>query len=102
MLVFLLQAISTSHISSAKMPGNPGNVARGLKAAMNNDNNSEETKADAERRLNEMHERGEVDSQEAHDGQVLRGHKSAVANPNNSEETKQNSRKMVEDLEGDV
>ncbi|KAI0735272.1 hypothetical protein C8Q76DRAFT_791838 [Earliella scabrosa] len=78
---------------------NPGNVARGLKGAMHNPNNSEETRADAERRLNEMYENGEVDSQLAHDGQVLRGHKAAVSNPNNSEETKQQSQKIVEEME---
>lgn len=45
--------------------------------AAHNPNNSEETRADAQRRFDEMTEAGQVDSAEAHDGQVERGHKAS-------------------------
>ena len=44
-------------------------------AAISNPNNSEEARESARQRLEDMNERGEVDSAEAHAGQVERGHK---------------------------
>ncbi|KAI0778079.1 hypothetical protein BD413DRAFT_608744 [Trametes elegans] len=79
---------------------NSGNVARGLKAAISNPNNSEEAKQRVSERLQQMEEAGEVDSAEAHAGQVERGHKSAISNPNNSEEAKQHSQQVLDDLQG--
>ncbi|KAI0735273.1 hypothetical protein C8Q76DRAFT_791839 [Earliella scabrosa] len=84
------------------MPANPGNVARGLKGAISNQNNSEETRADAQRRLDEMYERGEVDSKEAHNAQVIQGHKANLNNPNTSEEAKERSANAIEELQDDM
>ncbi|KAI0932319.1 hypothetical protein AcW2_000986 [Taiwanofungus camphoratus] len=70
---------------------NPGNVARGLKAAISNPNNSEEAKGRASERLQEMQETGELDSTEAHDANVAIGHKAALTNPNISEGAKEHS-----------
>ncbi|KAJ8482759.1 hypothetical protein ONZ51_g5145 [Trametes cubensis] len=78
---------------------NPGNVARGLKGAMANPNNSDEAKERVAQRLHQMEESGEVDSAEAHAGQVERGHKAAISNPNNSEEAKQHSKQVLDDLQ---
>ena len=44
-------------------------------AAISNPNNSEEARERAKQRLDDMYEKGEVDSAEAHAGQVERGHK---------------------------
>ncbi|KAI0757101.1 hypothetical protein C8Q80DRAFT_1131982 [Daedaleopsis nitida] len=81
---------------------NPGNVARGLKAAMNNPNNSEETRADAERRLNEMEQSGEANSKDAHNAQVTQGHKANLSNPNTSEESKEKSQRAIDELDDDM
>ncbi|OSX67660.1 hypothetical protein POSPLADRAFT_1051786 [Postia placenta MAD-698-R-SB12] len=78
---------------------NPGNVARGLKGAISNPNNSEEAKQRAQDRFNDMEARGEVDSAEAHAGQVERGHKAAISNPRNSAEAKQDSQQVLEDMD---
>ncbi|TBU64965.1 hypothetical protein BD310DRAFT_866481 [Dichomitus squalens] len=97
---------------------NPGNVARGLEGAANNSNNSEEARADAQRRLDEMDESGQVDSAEAHAGQVERGHKAShtsgprgstsimnidaqanLSNARTSEDSKEQSKKVLGDLE---
>ncbi|RPD82661.1 hypothetical protein L226DRAFT_607753 [Lentinus tigrinus ALCF2SS1-7] len=78
---------------------NPGNVARGLKAAVSNPNNSEETRADAQRRLDEMIDSGDATSTQAHNAQVKQGHKANINNPNTSEEAKERSRRAIEDLE---
>ncbi|RPD63045.1 hypothetical protein L227DRAFT_608960 [Lentinus tigrinus ALCF2SS1-6] len=72
---------------------NPGNVARGLKAAVSNPNNSEETRADAQRRLDEMIDSGDATSTQAHNAQAN------INNPNTSEEAKERSRQAIEDLE---
>ncbi|KZT74716.1 hypothetical protein DAEQUDRAFT_760740 [Daedalea quercina L-15889] len=77
---------------------NPGNVARGLKAAISNPNNSEEAKERAQTRLDELEQSGEANSAEAHNAQVRQGHKAATNNPNVSEETKQHSANVIEDL----
>jgi len=77
---------------------NPGNVARGLKAAISNPNNSEEAKQNAASRLEDMRSSGELDSAEAHASQVERGHKAAISNPNVSQEAKDNSARVVEDI----
>ncbi|OCH96502.1 hypothetical protein OBBRIDRAFT_829927 [Obba rivulosa] len=77
---------------------NPGNVARGLKGAISNPNNSEEAKERARNQLDEMDARGEVDSAEARAGQVARGHKAAISNLNNSEDAKQRSQNVLEEM----
>ncbi|KAI0639307.1 hypothetical protein C8Q77DRAFT_1152293 [Trametes polyzona] len=78
---------------------NPGNVARGLKAALSNPNNSEEAKERVAQRLEDMEASGEANSAEAHRGQVERGHKAAITNPNNTEETKQHSQAVLDELQ---
>ncbi|KAH9944470.1 uncharacterized protein BXZ73DRAFT_96960 [Epithele typhae] len=75
---------------------NPGNVARGLKGAISNPNTSDDTRERVQNRLNEMYERGELDSPEAHAAQVERGHKAAISNTHNSEESKQRSQKALD------
>ncbi|KAJ3534394.1 hypothetical protein NM688_g7144 [Phlebia brevispora] len=77
---------------------NPGNVARGLKAAISNPNNSEEARERAQERLDEMNSRGQL-GQQAHEAQIRTGHKAAINNPNVSLEAKQHSREVVEDLD---
>ncbi|CCM00932.1 uncharacterized protein FIBRA_02979 [Fibroporia radiculosa] len=77
---------------------NSGNVARGLKGAVSNPNNSEEAKQRAQDRLDEMHASGEANSSEAHAAQVERGHKAAMSNPRNSEEAKEHSKQIVDDM----
>ena len=52
-------------------------VCASSEAAVSNSKNSEEARADAQRRLDDMRESGEVDSAEAHAGQVERGHKAS-------------------------
>ncbi|KAH9946774.1 hypothetical protein B0H21DRAFT_382047 [Amylocystis lapponica] len=76
---------------------NPGNVARGLKAAISNPNNSEEAKERSQQRLDDMDSRGEINTQEARAGQVERGHKAAISNPNNSQQAKEHSKSMIDD-----
>ncbi|EMD41785.1 hypothetical protein CERSUDRAFT_110351 [Gelatoporia subvermispora B] len=78
---------------------NPGNVARGLKAAISNPNNSEEAKERASERLQEMELSGELDTTEAHEANVAIGHKAALKNPNVSQEAKGHSKEILEDLE---
>ncbi|EKM60967.1 uncharacterized protein PHACADRAFT_204111 [Phanerochaete carnosa HHB-10118-sp] len=78
------------------MSANAGNVARGLKAAVSNPNNSEEAKERAQQRLNDMEASGEVGSTEAHMAQVKQGHKANLNNPNTSEESKQHSKQVVD------
>jgi len=78
---------------------NPGNVARGLKAAISNPNNSEEAKERASERLQDMQESGELESKEAHDANVAIGHKAALSNPNISEEAKEHSAQVLEDMD---
>ncbi|KAI0639305.1 hypothetical protein C8Q77DRAFT_1152291 [Trametes polyzona] len=80
------------------MSGNPGNVARGLKAAISNPNNSEEAKERASERLQQMDASGELDSREAHEDNVAIGHKAALANPNISEEAKEQSAQVLENM----
>ncbi|CCM00931.1 uncharacterized protein FIBRA_02978 [Fibroporia radiculosa] len=77
---------------------NPGNVARGLKAAISNPNNSEEAKERASERLRQMQESGELDSQEAHGANVAIGHKAAISNPNVSVEAKVHSAQALDDM----
>jgi len=72
---------------------NPGDVARGLKGASNNPNNSEEARESARDRLDDL-ERN-MDKDEAHAGQVERGHKAAISNPNTSNEAKNNSKNII-------
>ncbi|KAI0670001.1 Conidiation protein 6-domain-containing protein [Trametes maxima] len=76
----------------------PGNVARGLKAAISNPNNSEESKERASERLQEMEQSGELDSPAAHEDNVAIGHKAALRNPNVSEEAKEHSAQVLDDL----
>ncbi|KAI0335373.1 hypothetical protein GY45DRAFT_1317328 [Cubamyces sp. BRFM 1775] len=77
---------------------NPGNVARGLKAAISNPNNSEEAKERAAERLQQMEASGELDSREAHEDNVAIGHKAAMHNPNVSQEAKEHSAQVLDDL----
>ncbi|KAI0778077.1 hypothetical protein BD413DRAFT_608742 [Trametes elegans] len=76
----------------------PGNVARGLKAAISNPNNSEEAKERASDRLQEMEETGELNSREAREDNVAIGHKAALTNPNISEEAKEHSAQVLDDI----
>ncbi|PCH33553.1 hypothetical protein WOLCODRAFT_93709 [Wolfiporia cocos MD-104 SS10] len=78
---------------------NPGNVARGLKAAMSNPNNSREAKERASERLQDMQDAGELQSQEAHEANVAIGHKAAISNPNISDEAKQHSAQILDELD---
>jgi len=78
---------------------NPGNVARGLKAAISNPNNSDESKQNAQDRLEKLEASGEINSQEAHDGQVERGHKANLTNNNTSEESKEHSKDVLDNLQ---
>ncbi|KAH9922690.1 hypothetical protein B0H21DRAFT_163896 [Amylocystis lapponica] len=78
---------------------NVGNVARGLKAAISNPNNSEEAKERASQRLEGMRASGELDTQEAHDANVAIGHKAALSNPNISEEAKEHSAHVLDEME---
>ncbi|KAH9898503.1 Conidiation protein 6-domain-containing protein [Cubamyces lactineus] len=77
---------------------NPGNVARGLKAAISNPNNSEEAKERAAERLRQMEANGELNSSEAHEDNVAIGHKAAMRNPNVSQEAKEHSAQVLDDL----
>ncbi|KAH9835649.1 uncharacterized protein C8Q71DRAFT_908085 [Rhodofomes roseus] len=77
---------------------NPGNVARGLKAAVSNPNNSEEAKERAQARLDEMEQSGEAYGTEAHNAQVRQGHKAATNNPNVSDEVKQRSAQAISNM----
>ncbi|TFK99694.1 hypothetical protein BDV98DRAFT_133693 [Pterulicium gracile] len=81
------------------MSKNPGNVAGGLKATMNNPNVSDEAKDNAKERLDQLEHGANVDdvassgssskaSGEKNPGNVIGGLKGALNNPNNSEETK--------------
>ncbi|KAI0330282.1 hypothetical protein GY45DRAFT_1370857 [Cubamyces sp. BRFM 1775] len=80
------------------MAHNPGNVARGLKAAISNPNNSEEAKERAQERLEQMDDSGELNSREAHEDNVAIGHKAAISNPNISEEAKERSAQALEEM----
>ncbi|KAI0079603.1 hypothetical protein K474DRAFT_1658962 [Panus rudis PR-1116 ss-1] len=77
---------------------NPGNQARGFKAAISNPNNSEEAKEHAQQALNELEESGAINSAEARNGQVERGHKANLSNPNTSEDSKEHSKKVLNEL----
>ncbi|OSD08078.1 hypothetical protein PYCCODRAFT_1473653 [Trametes coccinea BRFM310] len=77
---------------------NPGNVARGLKAAISNPNNSEEAKERAQDRLRDIEESGNLDSREAHEDSVAIGHKATLSNPNTSEEAKERSAQILEEM----
>ncbi|KAI8986918.1 hypothetical protein BD414DRAFT_487464 [Trametes punicea] len=77
---------------------NPGNVARGLKAAISNPNNSEEAKERAQERLRQMEESGELDSREAHEDNVAIGHKATLSNPYMSEEAKERSAQALDEM----
>ncbi|TFY55415.1 hypothetical protein EVJ58_g8271 [Rhodofomes roseus] len=77
---------------------NPGNVARGLKAAISNPNVSVDAKERAAERLDSMQDSGELESREAHEANVAIGHKAALSNPNVSDEAKEHSSQVLEDL----
>jgi len=81
------------------MSANPGNVARGLKAAISNPNNSVEAKARAQERLDQLRASGALDTREARNAQVATGHKAAMANPNVSAEAKLRSEQVLYDME---
>lgn len=69
------------------------NVARGLKAAINNPNVSAEAKAHDRERLREMGEPVPKDR-----ANVVRGLKAAVHNPNVSEEAKERDRQRLREM----
>ncbi|KAI0724449.1 hypothetical protein C8T65DRAFT_734072 [Cerioporus squamosus] len=97
---------------------NPGNVARGLKASINNPNVSEEAKERSAERLQEMERSGELESREAHEDNVAyrpQGmlhiswfkdvrvthrlqFQAALKNPNISEEAKQHSAQILKEM----
>ncbi|EED78431.1 predicted protein [Postia placenta Mad-698-R] len=94
------EALSTMMMLRSESPGlGQGNVARGLKAAISNPNNSEEAKERASERLQELQDAGHLDSREAHDANVAIGHKAAISNPNISEEAKEHSAQVLEDMD---
>ncbi|KAI0777733.1 hypothetical protein BD413DRAFT_187625 [Trametes elegans] len=55
----------------------PGNVARGLKAAISSPYNPQAAKQRAQERLQQMEASGELDPREAHEGNAIIGHKHA-------------------------
>ncbi|KAF7791945.1 hypothetical protein EIP86_002971 [Pleurotus ostreatoroseus] len=59
------------------MSHEPGNVARGLKAAISNPRVGPEAKESAQERLDQMIANGEL-GETAHEAQILRGHKASL------------------------
>ncbi|KAJ3534395.1 hypothetical protein NM688_g7145 [Phlebia brevispora] len=80
------------------MSGNPGNVARGIKAGITNPNVSEDKKQELRERLDDMESSGAAHGQEAKSAQVKQGHKANLNNPNTSEEAKQNSKNILDSM----
>ncbi|KZT30334.1 hypothetical protein NEOLEDRAFT_1125843 [Neolentinus lepideus HHB14362 ss-1] len=82
---------------------NPGNVAGGHKANLNNPNTSEESKQHSRQVVAEMESSGEVgsggDDAYKNEGNVVGGHKANLKNPNTSEESKQHSKQVLDDME---
>ncbi|PLW19931.1 hypothetical protein PCANC_00422 [Puccinia coronata f. sp. avenae] len=79
---------------------NPGNVAGGLKATINNPNVSEQAKANAEHRLETEFDLAPADdnaTQGKNPGNVIGGMKAAIHNPNVSEEKKAELRSKLDD-----
>jgi len=82
---------------------NPGNVAGGHKANLNNPNTSDESKEHSEQVLKELEQSGELPSADdstagKNTGNVIGGHKANLKNPNTSEEAKEHSKEVLEDL----
>merc|ERR1712007_161196 len=88
-------SISSSLVKMA----NPGNVAGGLKATINNPNVSEQAKANAEHRLEteEFPSVADEANQSKNPNNVVGGMKAAINNPNVSEEKKSELRSKLDD-----
>ncbi|EFP91377.1 hypothetical protein PGT21_023821 [Puccinia graminis f. sp. tritici] len=77
---------------------NPGNVAGGLKATINNPNVSEQAKAHAEDRLEkEFSLVADEGNESKNPKNVIGGIKAAINNPNVSEEKKSELRSKLDD-----
>ncbi|KAH9462510.1 hypothetical protein MJO28_002714 [Puccinia striiformis f. sp. tritici] len=78
---------------------NPGNVAGGLKATINNPNVSDEAKAHAEERLEteDFPSVADETNQTKNPNNVIGGIKAAIKNPNVSEEKKEELRSKLDD-----
>ena len=87
------------------MSKNPGNVAGGLKATLNNPRVSDEAKNQARERLDALEggaavEEVETQTSAAHadknDGNVIGGYKATLSNPRVSKEAKQHAKEMLD------
>uniref|UniRef100_A0A0W0G332 Uncharacterized protein n=1 Tax=Moniliophthora roreri TaxID=221103 RepID=A0A0W0G332_MONRR len=67
------------------------NVARGLKAAINNPRVSDEAKESAQERLNDM-----TGTTQEHENRVLGGYKATLSNPSTSESAKDHAREVLD------
>ena len=93
------------------MSKNPGNVAGGLKATLNNPNVSQEAKDNAQERLDSLEggapveevmsgSTGHKTSGEKNPGNVAGGYKATLNNPNVSDEAKQHAKEVLDS--GDI
>ncbi|TFL06883.1 Conidiation protein 6-domain-containing protein [Pterulicium gracile] len=87
------------------MSKNPGNVAGGLKATLNNPRVSDEAKNDAKERLDAMKSGAPVDEVQTqtsatdadkNPGNQIGGYKATLSNPNVSKEAKQHAKEMLD------
>ncbi|EIN13506.1 hypothetical protein PUNSTDRAFT_129185 [Punctularia strigosozonata HHB-11173 SS5] len=82
---------------------NPGNVAGGHKANLNNPNTSDESKERSRQVLDELEDSGELQStgrdSTKNKGNVIGGHKANLKNPNTSEEAKEHSKQVLDELD---
>ncbi|KAF7305221.1 hypothetical protein MKEN_01237300 [Mycena kentingensis (nom. inval.)] len=98
-------------MSGANDNKDPVRVAAGLKGTLARDNVSDEAKARAEERLNEMGYSAEdrasdstrdapanEDAASKHEHHVAGGYKATLKNPNVSEEAKQNAREKLDEI----
>lgn len=79
---------------------NPGNVAGGHKANLNNPNTSEESKENSKAVLDELNNSGEIDTSggEKNPGNVAGGLKATTKNPNVSQEAKDSAAERLSNL----
>ncbi|EPQ60863.1 conidiation protein 6 [Gloeophyllum trabeum ATCC 11539] len=80
---------------------NPGNVAGGHKANLNNPNTSEESKEHSRQVLDDLESSGEVGGGDAlkNEGNVVGGHKANLKNPRTSDESKEHSKQVLDDMD---
>ncbi|KDQ63795.1 hypothetical protein JAAARDRAFT_29840 [Jaapia argillacea MUCL 33604] len=81
---------------------NPGNIAGGHKANINNPNTSEEAKDRSRQVLEEMEDSGEVGQggkQDKNTGNVIGGHKANLKNPNTSKDAKEHSKQVLDEMD---